>query len=156
MKFFSANPPTVPDYLQLDDVVVLASFERMMLAENKDVSNLAGRLRHRQLYKTLDCRSFDPKLEWQAASIKKIEKGRDSFEGAVIKDSDARLSIYTHVGDDEEKAHKKLRILETSGKAPEITAFDGIAAKLQDLRLTRYYFENETDRVKARQLGERK
>jgi uncharacterized protein len=156
VKFFSTKTPTVDGYLKLDDVVLLASFERMMFARNATISKLAHGLRHRELYKTLDCRSFDPASEWQAVSIKKIDRGSDSFSGAVIKDDGAKLSIYTHVGSDDEKAHKKLRILETSGKVPEITALDGIAAKLQDLRLTRYYFENSKDRDTARQLGARK
>lgn len=156
IQFFSKKNPAVTDYLQLDDVILLAAFERMAFANNQKIARLAVRLRNRDLYKTLDCRFFDPELEWQAVSIKKIDRQIDSFSGAIIKDDGARLSIYTHVGTDDEKAHKKLRILELSGKTPEITTFDGIAAELQDLRLTRYYFENTNDRDKAKILGARK
>jgi uncharacterized protein len=156
IKFFSSLDPTVLEYLQLDDVVLLASFERMTNATDTNIANLAKRLRDRNLYKALDCRAFDPAQEWQATGIKKIDKRVDSFSGATIKDGNARLSIYTHIGSDEEKAHKKLRILDRSEKTLEITAFGGIAAKLPELFLTRYYFENPEDRVTARGLGERR
>lgn len=153
IRFFCSDSPTVDDYLALDDVVLLGSLERLVLGNDIEVGNLARRLRNRELYKTLDCRSFHRELEWQAAGAKKIDRRFDFTDGSVIKDTDARLSIYTQVGGDDEKAHKKLRILEASGKTPEITSFVGIVSSLPELKLTRYYFANAKDRDTAKALG---
>lgn len=153
IKFFATNSPSVDDYLALDDVVLLGSLERLAQGSDSEISNLAYRLRNRSLYKTLDCRSFHRELEWQAAGAKKIDRRFVFDDGSVIKDTDARLSIYTQIGGDDEKAHKKLRILEASGKTPEITSFEGIVKSLQELKLTRYYFAKAEDRDTAKALG---
>ena len=157
IKFFVDKAPTTADYLELDDVVLFGSLERLTHGTNLVISKLAKRLKNRRLYKTLDCRTFDQDLEWQAVGVKKIDKhlSANKFGMSVIKDDSAKLTIYTHVGGDDEKAHKKLRILEADGKTPEITKFKGIVASLPELRLTRYYFEDEVDREEAKALGRR-
>ncbi len=73
---------------------------------------------------------------------------------SVIKDEGAGINIYTQVGGDDEKAHKKLRILDGSGRAHEITSISRYIGKLVEKKsLTRYYFENDTDRDLARVQG---
>lgn len=152
IRFFATKEPTVSEYLPLDDFVIYGAIERMVFAGDKNIAVLAKRLRDRDLYKTLDCRAFHREFDHQAASVKKIDKRFASEMDSVIKDSNARLSIYTQVGGDEEKAHKKLRILEENGKTPEITKFGGIVNNL-NLNLTRYYFKNVEDREEAKKVG---
>ena len=153
IRFFANQAPSIAEYLALDDAVLLASLGRMECAGNEKISRLASRLRKRDLYKTLDCRAYNRDLEYQSAHAKKIDKRFDLTSGLVIKDTGARLSIYTQVGGDDEKAHKKLRILEKSGKTPEITKFGGIVSSLAILSLTRYYFADARDRKAAEDLG---
>lgn len=156
IRFFSSKKPEATEYLGLDDIIILGALERLTFATDVKVAELAKRLKDRRLYKTLDCRTFDSDLAWQAAGIKKIDKRFGDFKGSVIKDEGARLSIYTQIGGDEEKAHKKIRILEANEKTPEITSFKGIILSLPELQLTRYYFEDAKDREMARELGKRK
>ncbi len=74
----------------------------------------------------------------------------------MLKDEGAGISIYTQIGGDDEKAHKKLRILDSSGKAHEITSISKYIRYLVEKNpLTRYYFEAETDRELARAHGDK-
>jgi HD superfamily phosphohydrolase len=157
IRFFGSDAPTADEYLALDDIIMLGALERLALANDEEISALAKRLRNRNLYKTLDCRDFDRDLEWQAAGAKKVDKRFDLNGGRVIKDDGARLSIYTQIGGDEEKAHKKLRILDANKKTPEITSVGAIVSSLPYLlKLTRYYFADAKDRETAKALGARK
>jgi len=154
IRFFRADSPTVADYLELDDGMIFGSLERMMTGTNEELSELAKRLRHRELYKTLDCRFFHSDSEWQLLRAKQIDKRFEPDGYRVIRDADARLTIYTQVAGDDEKAHKKLRILEPNGKTPEITKLSGIVrAFAEGLKLTRYYFADAKDRNEAKALG---
>lgn len=81
IRFFACETPSVDDYLALDDILIFGVLERLSRAANAKISDLARRLRSRDLYKTLDCRDFDPESDWQAAGAKKVyfayEKDRD-------------------------------------------------------------------------------
>ena len=140
IQFFSAQYPSVAQYLALDDVVFLGALERLEHGGDEKIAQLARRLKNRELYKTLDCRAYSRDLDWQAAHAKKIDKRFGTNGEWVIKDADARLSCYTQVGGDDEKAHKKLRILENDGKTPEITKFGGIVSNLGDLKANAILF----------------
>ena len=154
IRFFKTQNPTVQDYLDLDDIVIFGALERLERAEEKKISDLATRLRERNLYKTLDSRAFHPDSGWQVAGIKKVDKWISQNKIEAFKDPDARLSIYTEVGGDEERAHKKLRILEADGKRiAEITSASSYLSEVGSLILTRYYFANENDRERAKELG---
>jgi hypothetical protein len=155
IHFFGSDAPTADDYLALDDIIMLGSLERLALGQDQIVATLAKKLRNRDLYKTLDSRDFDRDLMWQAAGAKKVDKRFVFTDGLVIKDDDARLTIYNEIGGDDEKAHKKLRILVANGEAHEITSFNGIVGSLPQLKLTRYYFANAKDREEAKAVGRR-
>jgi len=155
IRFFATSQPTVADYLALDDSVVFGGLERMSKSEEPLIRDLSRRLLDRRLYKPLDIRQFGPDPGRQAARAKKIDK---LFAGAdkntIIKDSAARLSIYTQIGGDDEKAHKKLRILDSDGRVREITALSDVVRVLaQEHTLTRYYFARVEDRDSAKLIG---
>lgn len=82
-------------------------------------------------------------------SLRKSSRSERSF-----KDTKASISIHTQIGDDDEKVHKKLHILDQAGQAEEI-ATDMIKALRQKRQFTRYYFAERSDRDRARQLGGR-
>lgn len=153
LRYFGTDGSTVENYLALDDAVVSAAFERMTLASDSEIAELSRRLRERRLYKALDIGSFGIDEGVQRKSARKIDRLQQEgkFKGKVLKDDGASLSIYSQVGGDDEKAHKKLRILDADGHPREISRVSEIIRQLgQKRQLTRYYFENENDRTKAR------
>ncbi len=72
--------------------------------------------------------------------------------GTVIKDAGAAISIYTQIGGDDEKVHKKLHILDPAEGPREIPVLSGmIRSLLAKRQFTRYYFADKADRKKALQ-----
>ena len=156
IRFFRKDGATLANYLELDDVLVWSAIERMTHAPDDSVANLARRLRERRLYKTLDLRSFGHDEGLQRKAARRIDKelAAEIESGAVIKDESAAISLYTQVGGDDEKTHKKLHILDP-GKGPrEISELSRVVRELaQKQQFTRYYFARESDRTRAREKG---
>lgn len=153
LRFFAKDGATVENYLALDDAVVMSAFERMTYAKDEVIAQLARRLRERSLYKTLDIAAFGSDPGKQRSKARQIDKkiAEEQFSGIVLKDEGASLSIYSQIGGDDEKAHKKLRILDADNKPIEISRLSEIIERLALKRqLTRYYFANESDRAKVR------
>lgn len=151
-RFFSTAEPTLADYLALDDGVVMAAFEPMARAPDPVVADLATRLRERRLYKTLDLRSFGHNEGRQNARARAIDTAikAGEFSGAVHKDEGAKIGIYTQIGGDDERTHKKLHVLDAS-TPHEITELSPlIQALAPKQQFTRYFFENESDRESAK------
>ncbi len=154
LRFLAAARPTVQDYLALDDTVIMAALGTMQGAADTDIGELATRLRNRDLYKTLDLRAFGEDEGRQTKRARWIDWNfKDKLAaGTVIKDPDAAISIYTQIGGDDEKVHKKLHVLDQAEGPREITALSSMIETLQAKRqFTRYYFADENDRDKARQ-----
>jgi HD superfamily phosphohydrolase len=152
LQFFADGGATLTNYLSLDDVVVMGAVERMTCAADKALADLATRLRDRHLYKTLDLRAFGHDEGRQRGRARRIDKIFEAQIGteSVIKDEGAAVSIYSQIGGDDEKAHKRLHILDASGPR-EITQMSPIVRALGlKAQFTRYYFENESDRQLAR------
>lgn len=157
--FFSKNGETVENYLQLDDAAVLGSLSLMRSGKNNKVANFAVRIQDRNLYKTLDvdrlmgndhgaisrrCRTIDEKF------------GAKIISGEVIKDEKAKISIYTRIGGDDERIHKKLHILD-AGKDKEISDTSDLVKSLTTPKtFMRYYFADEIDRNDAKSNFKRK
>jgi hypothetical protein len=76
--------------------------------------------------------------------------------GRVIKDEGAAIGIYTQIGGDDDKTHKKLHILDAGGPR-EITELSVVVRELAEKKrqFTRYYFETESDRDRARSPSKR-
>lgn len=156
LRFFSKDGASLSNYLALDDVVVMGAFERMTKAADPAVSELARRLLERRLYKTLDIRWFGSEEGRQLLYARRIEKMFEHEIGTtVLKDEGASLSVYSQIGGDEERAHKKLRILDADGEAREISRLSTVIKALSEKKvsLTRYYFADESDRDRARSIG---
>jgi uncharacterized protein len=153
LRFFGEGGQTLSNYLALDDGVLTGALERMTHACDQRIASLATRLRGRQLYKTLDLRaSFGHDEGRQQQAARRIDQQFEAQlrEGSVVKDEGAAVSIYTQIGGDDEKAHKKLHILDARGPR-EITELSSIVRELgRKTQFTRYYFENESDRESAR------
>ncbi len=152
MRFFRKDGATLPNYLALDDAGVMSAIERMCRAPDSEVQNLAIRLRARRLYKALDLGAFGYDEGKQRAAARRIDTDfRAGLEsGRILKDEGAAISIYTQIGGDDERAHKRLHILD-NGKPTEITRISKVVEAMREpKKFTRYYFEDETDRDRAR------
>ncbi len=139
-------------YMLLDDVTVWGALEQLRSAKDPVIANLAGRLLARNLYKTLDLSHFGQDKGVQRKNAKRIEQTFTAKleSEAVIKDEGASINIYTEIGGDDEKTHKKLHIMD-AGKPKEITTLSELVKTLADKQVfTRYYFESESDRDAAR------
>jgi filamentous hemagglutinin family protein len=76
--------------------------------------------------------------------------------GRVIKDDSAEVGLYTQIGGDEERMHKRLHILDPKKGPIEISEVSTLVRTLKDpKKFTRYYFEYEADRETARARGRR-
>lgn len=152
IRFFGKDGATVPNYLRLDDAIVWGAIERMVEAPDTSIASLALRLRNRDLYKALDLRSFgyDEGRQRRAARRISAEFESELRKGTVLKDDGATVGIYTQVGGDDDRAHKKLYILDAGGPR-EITDLSRVVSALaQKQQFTRYYFQSESDRDRAR------
>lgn len=166
IKFFSLRPEKEEDpvkrekidvismasYLQLDDAAIIGSLDEMRMAEDKTIADLSRRLQERDLYKTFDLASVGEDAGKQAMRARQIDKmfDRKLKDEMVIKDEEAAISIYTQIGGDDERAHKKLHVFD-AGKPTEIVILSALVRSLGDKKpFKRYYFENESDREAAK------
>lgn len=132
----------------------MAACEGMTRAADQLVADLARRLRDRDLYKTLDIRRFGHEDGHKKRAERIIDEmiKNGAFAGYVHKDQSAKVGIYTQIGGDDERMHKKLHIVDSRGPR-EITGFSKLIEELAEPKqFTRYYFENESDRQMAKKL----
>lgn len=154
VRFFRGEHEILGVYLALDDFVVMGAIEQMTRAEDMRLADLARRLRERDLFKALDLGFFGPDLGRQDYKRRLIDdRFRSQLGLSVLVDTGASLSIYTEIGGDEEKAHKKLRILGSDRSTQEITKLSDLVRALGTKRLlTRYFFEQTEDREAAKNI----
>ena len=156
LRFFAPDGETIDNYLALDDLAITGSLERMQQGDDPAISDLAGRLRERRLYKTLDIGRFgsDPGKQRQAVRRIDLAFAEKLESGAVIKDERASVGIYTPIGGDEDRMHNKLHILD-AGKPREITELSKMIETLASKRqFTRCYFAESADRDMAVEKGQ--
>ena len=148
LRFFAPGGETIDNYLALDDLAITSSLKQMQQGDDPMIADLAARLRERRLYKTLDIRHFGSDFGAQSQATRRIDRNfKEKLDnGAVIKDEDASVGIYTPIGGDEDKMHNKLHILD-AGRPREITEMSKmIEALASKSRFTRYYFAEAGDR----------
>lgn len=154
LSFLGTKAATVSDYLALDDVLVTGAMDLMQRAKDVLIRDLAIRLRNRDLYKTLDIRVFGHDPGKQRQRVRQIDRmfPEGLADGSVWKDDGAGIGIYTQIGGDDDKTHKKMHILDAN-KPREISEISPmVQAMSQKQLMTRYYFERDEDRQRARQI----
>lgn len=152
VTFFSASPPTIPDYLALDDIVIWSAVSELRRSGDAYVSDLADRLLNRRVFKGLDLESTagkDP--EPQRRLRRRIDKKfATELSRTVLKD-EPKVSIYGEVGADDTKAHKRLMILMPGEGPREITSVSSVIEALEKPKeFVRYYFETDSAREAAK------
>ena len=148
LRFFAPGGETIENYLALDDSAITGSLEQMRRGGDPMVAELAARLHERRLYKTLDIGRFGSDFGKQRQVARRIDKTfkEKITNGEVIKDESASVGIYTPIGGDEDKMHKKLHILDAR-QPREITEVSKMVEALASKRqFTRYYFADAADR----------
>ncbi|MFB9950073.1 HD domain-containing protein [Rhizobium puerariae] len=151
IRFFGKNGECVENYLALDDTVIMGSLNALTAASDKTISEVADRLCNRRLYKTLDVADVghdDGKKRQRQRTITRDFEA-EIKAGSVMIDEKASISIYSEIGGDDDRTHKKLHILD-GGKPVEISRLSDIIKALEKKeQFTRFYFEKEEDREKA-------
>jgi HD superfamily phosphohydrolase len=146
---------TVANYLALDDMLFIGSLEAMARSADPAIGAMATRLRERNLYKTLDLAEFGADRGKQSQRRRRIERDfKDQLsQGTVILDDKAAIGIYSEIGGDEERMHKRLHILD--GNTPtEISKLSPLIKALEAKKpFTRFYFAEKADRDKGRGTG---
>lgn len=152
LNFFAKDGETVSNYLALDDAVINGSLDAMSVAPDPEVADIAARLRGRRLYKTYDLAELGHDVGRQRHRLRRI---RTDFEaeiasGAAIIDEDAAIGIYSEIGGDEDRVHKKLHIID--GRQPvEISKLSKVIKALEEKeQFTRVFFKDKADRDRAR------
>jgi len=154
LRFFRSD--SLKDYLALDDANLFGSLEPMTRAADESIARLAERILSRKLYKTLDAASIGADAKSRAKWGKRIDLAfkKRIDDGTVWKDPGARLAIYSEVGGDEERMHKKLHVLD-GGEPIEISErSDLVKALLPPKTVVRYYFSTDSARNEAVRLKE--
>lgn len=154
LRFFADGGETADNYLALDDASVIGSLDALSQAGDPVIADTANRLKERRLYKTLDIADFGGDPGRQRSMLRRIEnqfKVHISNE-TVMLDDKAAIGIYTEIGGDEEKTHKKLHILDAD-KPVEISKLSKLIETLMNKKqFTRLYFADRQDRDDARNL----
>jgi len=154
IQFFKGNCDDANTYLNLDDTVILGSLPLMSHANDKVIQDISKRIQERRLYKTLDVGEVGTDPGAQRQRTRNIENHFQQAiqDGAVIKDDQATLTIYSTIGGDEEKIHKRLHILDAS-KPKEISDISPMIKALSNKQMPiRFFFENKEDRDSARSI----
>lgn len=150
--FFGEGGETVENYLALDDMLVLGALDAMAKAADPVIVEMASRLRERNLYKTLDLAEFGADKGTQASRRRRIENqfAEKLRDGRIIRDDTAAIGIYTEIGGDEERMHKRLHILD-GGRPTEISKLSRLIQALEEKKpFRRFYFADKADRDAAR------
>ena len=152
LRFFAVDGETVENYLALDDMLVLGALEVMAQADDLVVRETATRLRERRLYKTLDMAEFGANRGRQTQRKRGIEARfkKELDGGTVILDDKASIGIYSEIGGDEDRMHKRLHILD-AGVPREISELSTLIKSLEAKKpFIRFYFASKEDRDMAR------
>ncbi|RVJ45856.1 HD domain-containing protein [Sinorhizobium medicae] len=152
LRFFGKDGETVTNYLVLDDTLIFGSLEAMSEAEDPVISEMAGRLRERKLYKALDIAEFGADAGTQRRKLRRIkERFADQISNeTVMLDEGASIGIYSEIGGEYERMHKKMHILDGADPV-EISKMSPLIKALETkTQFTRLYFASDADRAEAR------
>jgi uncharacterized protein len=157
-----ASPSKVQDklncYRRLDDYTAWAVIEHLTRCADDYAVMLAKRLLDRNRLRVIDVTAkyiHHTDLETQLNAEDRIEKRFGDKLGKTVFADRARLNLYSRIGSESAKEHKKVRVLNGEGKAIEIMEFpDTIISKrlMEERNLVRYYFLDDGEFSSAEKL----
>jgi HD superfamily phosphohydrolase len=152
LRFFGPRGETVDNYLSLDDALITGSLDALSRARDPVIADTAARLRDRRLFKTLDLAEFGEDQGVQRSRLKRIRRefAAKIESGSVMVDEGASIGIYTEIGGEEERMHKKLHVLDAQAPREISELSKLIEALAVKKEFTRVYFEEGADRDAAR------
>jgi len=157
IRFFGKDGETVKNYLELDDTLFFGSIPFMIRAADPAISDLALRLRERRLFKTLDLADMGRDSGRQRQKFRKIMEQFENQikDGSVILDEKASISIYSEIGGDDDRTHKKLHVLD-GGQPVEISKLSPLIQALEKKQqFTRFYFDKSRSATRQGEERER-
>lgn len=155
LRFFAKDGESVRNYLALDDHCVFGALDAMSRATDSTISEMATRITTRDLYKPLDLSEFGSDEGRQRQRLRHIKRDFRIAIGdeRVMIDDKAAVGIYSQIGGDDEKMHKKVHILD-AGQPKEISQLSRLIEALSTKKsFTRVYFDDESDRDRVRRIG---
>ncbi len=156
VRFLRDTEASLDDYKRLDDAAVWSAIEVLTRSQDDDTCRLAKRLFNREPPRVLDLAAhFSDDKEAFFNAENRLDNHLNSQLGtSVFKDSPG-YNLYTTMGGESEKEHKKVRVHDGNGAAKEITAFKNtiIGEPHQEkARLLRYYFLDDEIYREARDV----
>jgi uncharacterized protein len=145
-------------YRRLDDNLAWAMIEQLTHCKDEYAKSLATRLHERQRLRVIDVTAkfvHHDNLEAQTNAEARLDKRFQEELGKTVFVDRAPLNLYSRIGSEAAKEHKKVRVLNGEAKAVEITDFpDTIVSKrlMEKRDLVRYYFIDEADHTSAEKL----
>lgn len=143
-------------FMRLDDMSIWSFIEQVSHGDDQYARQLASKLMWRDPMKVID---ISAELGHDREVLLNAESRLDSYikdqHGSTVFKDRAPLNLYSRIGGEMTKEHKKVRVLDGSGKAREITWFGEtiISERLtQKDVLVRYFFFSEEERSKARKV----
>lgn len=145
-------------YRRLDDCIVWALIESLSHCADDYAQNLASRLLYRKRLRVIDVTAkyvHHTDLEAQSNAEARIERRFQERLGKTVFIDRAPLNLYSRIGSESAKEHKKVRVLDGESKDCEITDFPDtiISDRLKEKRdLVRYYFLEDDEFISAEKV----
>ena len=156
-KFLTKGEDSIPNYMQLDDVVVWGAIHELSRNGSKYLQEISLRILERKKPYCVDLQvTFPGDTERQRKLKHRFnEKFKTQIDHDVFRDS-AKLSLYGAIGGDDDRAQKRVMIMLRNKELREITdAAVAILTVTERERLfERYYFLNESDKKVANEIIE--
>ena len=146
--YFEENGNTMEHYLRLDDAAIWSGLSLMEQARDKEVSQLAGGLRNRMLYKCLDVGARhnivggDARGKFQKSLSDAKEEGR--FKDVDVLEDRATVSAYKFRSYESPDALAKItiRLPDGTGRHEDVARISSIIGALEEDKIFRVYGRN--------------
>jgi HD superfamily phosphohydrolase len=148
----SSGRETLEAYLNLDDAIVWDVIERLSMAQDRRIADIAKRLRRREKPYSIDIQvEFPDDPERQRRARHRLDNEFQEEMGDSVFRDETKLTLYGEIGADDAQAQKRLMIRLHNEETREITNFrDAMVTGSERKReFLRYYFLSESDHRKA-------
>lgn len=150
--YYAKAPPDLARYFALDDAVVWSALEVSAAKGKGPIRDFAERICSRGIMKGIAIDMVNPQPS-DIARRKYIDQNMKGELGKSVFEDRAPLSIYKDPRKETVKPHKRVHIRREGGRVVDITSLSKpVAALYQEQEILRYYFINENDRKKVKDV----